>query len=123
MSWAAVRDEFRPEMGSIMALLRRWLGQLVIAGVLVGTRGMADTPAQTADSRIPPPLREEPGRSPTPSGPTSTTPTGEQSLVAPSPLFLDMLKFPAGAVLVVCEQAREAMRLVPKMVVLTPQEY
>jgi hypothetical protein len=36
---------------------------------------------------------------------------------------LDQLKLPAGAVLVVCEKIQDALRMVPKAVVLTPEKY
>jgi hypothetical protein len=36
---------------------------------------------------------------------------------------LDQLKLPAGAVLVVCDKIQDALRLVPKAVVLTPEKY
>lgn len=110
-------------MGSVMAYLRCWLCPLVLAGVLAEGRGIADTPPRTPDARTAPAVREERDRLATPVGTPPGPSAGEQSTTPPRPLSLDLLKLPAGAVLVVCEQAREAVRLVPNMVVLTPQEY
>jgi hypothetical protein len=104
-----------------MASFRCWLRLLSFAVVLLETKGIADTP-RAADLKTFA-GREESARPPGQPANAAPVPSGEKSLGTPSPLSLDMLKLPAGAVLVVCEQAREALRLVPQMIVLTPQAY
>ncbi|HLJ98124.1 MAG TPA: hypothetical protein VKU02_33500 [Gemmataceae bacterium] len=101
-----------------MGLFRSSLCLLAIAVLSAGAGGIADTPQRSADSKSSSAPREEPAK-------TTTQPAtpSEKSPVAPSPLFLDLLKLPPGAVLVICDEVREALRLVPKAIVLTPQDY
>ena len=103
-----------------MVLLRGWL--LSIAVLLAGINGMADTPSRTGQSRTSP-AQEAPGDLPIQPAAASIPPSAEKPSAPARPLSLDLLKLPAGAILVVCEQVGEAMRLVPNMVVLKPEEY
>jgi hypothetical protein len=60
-----------------------------------------------------------------PDDPSKPAPPGQKAAdkkPAGAPL-LDGLKLPPGAVVVVCEDAKEALRLVPKLVVLSPEKY
>ena len=41
----------------------------------------------------------------------------------PAPLGLDALRIPAGAILVLCEQAKDVLQLLPRMIVMTPENY
>src|SRR5262245_22566547 len=65
---------------------------------------------------------DEPGKAPTPAGAkASDARPAEKKPAAPN--SLENLKLPPGAVVVVCEDAKDALRLVPKAVVLTPEKY
>src|SRR5438132_697457 len=100
-----------------MALLRCWLCLLGVILLGVPAHGVADVPPRTTAPTSPLSTREDAGK-------LSMPPAASSSPAAPpSPLSLDLLKLPAGAVLVLCEEAREALRLIPKFVVLSPQEY
>src|SRR5438445_13695941 len=105
-----------------MGSFRCWLRLLSIAVVLAGAKGRADTPPRAEDPKTFS-ARQESGRPSSQPANASPAPSSEKSLVTSNPLSLDMLKLPTGAVLVVCEQAREALRLVPSMIVLPPPEY
>jgi hypothetical protein len=48
---------------------------------------------------------------------------GTQTSAGAGKTTLESLKTPPGAVVVVCEQAQEALQLIPKAVVLAPEEY
>jgi hypothetical protein len=104
-----------------MAWFRCWLSLLGIVMLLAAANGRADTP-RTADSKASSPAREEPGRL---VGPATGSPTvsSDKPPANASPLSLEMLKLPAGAIIVLCEQAGDALRLIPQMVILKPQEY
>lgn len=66
-----------------------------------------DPPRTSSDGRSP--SREEPARN------------AKSEKKSPSPL--EKMKLPANAILVLCEEAAETLRLLPKAVVLTPEKY
>jgi hypothetical protein len=87
--------------------------KLVLLPCLVGASavGRADArqqadPAEKRSVKAAPPMQKtSPGRS------------------SPQPLSLDNLKLPGNAVLVICEQFADALRILPKAIILSPQEY
>jgi hypothetical protein len=64
-------------------------------------------------------LQNAPGTSGEKKGPTATPPT-----VAPQPgKTLDNIKLPADAIVVLCEQAADALRMLPRFIVLSPEKF
>lgn len=111
------------DMGCIMVWFRCSLCLLGMAVLLVGAEGWADTPQRSGDARIPSAARDEQGKTPIQPASPSAAPAAEKPAATPRPLSLDLLKLPAGAVLVICDEVRDAMRLIPNMIVLRPQDY
>src|SRR5262249_23665595 len=60
---------------------------------------------------------------PTPAHPSLAAPSTGQDSPPPATLSLDAMKLPAQAILVVCEEMKQALGLIPRAVVLTPDEY
>ncbi len=110
-------------LDSIMAYSRR-LGHLLAAALFATVAGMAASqPVAPAPTKTPSDKRDKPEKaSPAPTG-TPAVPSGDKKNPPTSPLSLEALKLPAGAILVICDEAKEALRLIPKAIVLTPEEY
>jgi hypothetical protein len=79
---------------------------------------LAFLPARAADP--PPKPTVGPNTAPAVVPPKPGAPVRE---TLPPPKSLDAMKLPTGAVIVLCEQAREALQLLPRFVVLSPEEY
>src|SRR5436309_6198223 len=89
----------RPPLAALRGLVL--LGVIVLAGLA----GAADKPqSRAADSRKAAAAQENKEKS------------------APARGF-DKLKLPANAVVVVCEKFEDALRLVPSLIILTPDKY
>jgi hypothetical protein len=58
-----------------------------------------------------------------PAAPTKAPEAAAKKEPARTKLTLENMKFPSGAILVICDEIREALSLLPKMVLLTPEEY
>ena len=69
-------------------------------------------PARPDPSKIDPSLRDEPEKKP-------TAPSDKKA----TPLTLDALKLPARAILVLYDEAKDALQLLPRLVVMTPEEF
>jgi hypothetical protein len=95
---------------------------LSITMIWAGTEAMADTPSRLGDSRTVP-SRQEPGPMPIQPAAAATPPSSEKLATTAGPPSLELLKLPAGAIVVVCEKVSDALRLVPQVVVLRPQDY
>src|SRR3954451_13713522 len=50
-------------------------------------------------------------------------PSGGAAATGPAPRGLDALNLPADAVVVVCEEVKNALALIPRSVILTPERY
>src|SRR5689334_4046385 len=77
------------------AALRRWLCAAGAAVLAVATAWAADPPV----------------------------PAGGGATAGPAPRGLDALNLPADAVVVVCEEVKNALALIPRGVVLSPERY
>lgn len=90
---------------------------LIGVALVIGTAVVAEAMEQLATARADDP--------PKPASPSSTAPAGnktaEKSRTPPN--NVDRLKLPSGAVLVLGEEVADALRLLPKAVVLTPEKY
>jgi hypothetical protein len=89
---------------------------------------LAGWTALTADSPADPILRDQPAASraadaPPKSGIAPKTVQPKAQAPASGIRDLDMLKVPAGAILVICREAKEALKLIPEGVLLTPEKY
>lgn len=89
---------------------RRWWGSL-LAGALLAAGGMAEQ--QPPVTRPPDPSKSAVISA---SGPDTTQ-------EARKPFALDLLKSPSGAVFVLYEETKDLLRLLPKLIVLTPEKY
>jgi hypothetical protein len=103
--------------------LRRQLSFLGVAAVLAGTAVLAQTPpSHTADAKTPLAAREEPIKNPVLPTAGPTTPPSEKKSGTTDVPSLDALKLPSGTIFVLYEEIKDTLRLIPKIVLMTPEE-
>lgn len=100
------------------ATQRGWAAFLILAAVaaLPGAAQDGQTSGEGKD-RVAPAVQEGSVK------PTGTPAAAGQNAGKKLPLTIDGLKSPPGSVLVLFEEARDLLKLLPKMVVLTPEKY
>ncbi len=104
----------------------RLVSLALLVAVLVGPTlvpGWAEDAPRAADAKTPAAGRDESAKPAGPANNGTSSARGLDKKNALSPLALDALKLPQGAIVVLCEEVSETLRLLPKVVVLTPEKY